>query len=54
MVLFTILLLMVLILTLITAFTIAIGGSVFVVIFGDVIVCVFILIWVMKKLFRKK
>lgn len=30
------------------------GGVGFIVLFGDVIVCIFILIWMFKKLLRKK
>lgn len=54
MLLFTILLLMLIILVVFTALAIAVGGSVFVVIFGDVIVCVFIIGWIIKKLIKKK
>ena len=54
MILFTILLLILLILTVVTVLAISIGGSAFIVIFGDVIVCIFIIVWIIKKIFFKK
>lgn len=54
MILFITLLIMALLLAVFTVFAIAIGGSVFIVVFGDVIVCVFLILWVIKKLFFKK
>jgi hypothetical protein len=49
-----ILLLMLVILTVFTVIAIAIGGSAFIVVFGDVIVCIFIIAWIIKKLAKKK
>lgn len=54
MIMFMTLLLTLLTLTAITIIGISIGGSVFIVVFGDVIVCVAIIIWIMKRLFKKK
>lgn len=54
MILFMILLLMLVILTVFTVIAIAIGGSAFIVVFGDVIVCIFIIAWIIKKLAKKK
>lgn len=54
MIMFMILLLTLLTLTAITIIGISIGGSVFIVVFGDVIVCIAIIIWIIKRLFRKK
>lgn len=54
MILFAILLLMLLILIVVTVLAISIGGSVAVVLFGDVIVCIFIIAWIMKRLIKKK
>lgn len=54
MILFTILLLMLILLTVITVLAISIGGSVFVVIFGDVIICIFLIVWLLKRLVTKK
>ena len=48
------LLIMALLLAVFTVFAIAIGGSVFIVVFGDVIVCIFLIVWIIKKLFKKK
>ena len=54
MILFTILLLMLILLTVITVLVVSAGGAVFIVIFGDVIVCIFLIIWLMKRLITKK
>ena len=54
MILFITLLIMALLLAVFTVFAIAIGGSVFIVVFGDVIVCIFLIVWIVKKLFKKK
>lgn len=54
MILFLILLLTAILLTLVTVIAISVGGTAFIVLFGDVIVCIFILIWVMKLLFKKQ
>lgn len=54
MILFLILLLTVILLTLITVIAISVGGTAFIILFGDVIVCIVILIWVMKHLFKRK
>lgn len=54
MILFTVLLFMLILLIAITVFAIAIGGSVFVILFSDVIVCIFIIAWIIKHLIRKK
>ena len=45
---------MALLLAVFTVFAIAVGGSVFIVVFGDVIVCIFLIVWIIKKLFKKK
>lgn len=54
MILFTILLLTLLMLAVITVAAISIGGSAFIVVFGDVIVCMVFIIWIMKHLFTRK
>ncbi len=51
MILFLILMLILIALIAITVVTIAAGGTIFIVIFGDVIVCIFLLIWLIKKIF---
>lgn len=45
---------MLIIVGVIAVLTIAIGGSAFVVIFGDLIVCAVIIALIIKALFRKK
>lgn len=50
MVLFTILFLTLLFLVIFSVFAIAAGGAVMVVLFSDVIVCIAIICWIMKKI----
>lgn len=54
MILFTILLIMVLILLGIVVLTTAIGGAAFIVVFADVIVCIWLIISIMKRIRRRK
>ena len=55
MILVILLALIVLVLIAITVIVVSIGGALGVVLFSDVIVCIAILIWIIKKiLFRKK
>ena len=54
MVLFTILLLILLILLVVAILAISIGGSVAIILFGDVFVCIFIIAWLMKRIIKKK
>lgn len=54
MILFLILLLILLILTISTVIAISVGGSVFIILFGDVIVCAFIIVWLLGRLIKKK
>ena len=50
MVLFTILLLMLLILVTVTVIAISVGGSVAILLFGDVFVCIFIIVLIMRHI----
>jgi hypothetical protein len=54
MILFLILSLILIALIALTIIVLAAGGTAFIVIFGDVIVCIFILAWIIKKIFFKK
>lgn len=54
MILFTILLLMLILLTVFTVLAISIGGSVAIVLFGDVFVCIFIIGWLIKTIHKKR
>ena len=54
MILFTILLIMILILAVVAITVISVGGSAFLVIFGDLIVCIAILVFIMKHLIGRK
>lgn len=54
MILFIILTLMIALLTLFTIAVIGATGAVGIVLFGDVIVCVLILVWFVKRLIRRK
>lgn len=53
MVLFTILALTLLILIIITVVAVSIGGAAFIVVFGDVIVCIVFIVLVMKHIIEK-
>lgn len=54
MVLFTLLLLITIILIVITLAVFSVGGAIGIILFGDVIVCIVLLIFIMKKLIKKK
>lgn len=54
MILFMILLLILLVLTVLTVLAISAGGAAFIVLFGDVIVCIFIIVWIMSKLIKRR
>lgn len=54
MILFITLLLMLLILIVVTVLAVSIGGSIAIVLFGDVIVCIFIIAWIIKRLIKRK
>lgn len=54
MILFTILLIMIAILAVVAIVVISVGGSAFVVIFGDLIVCIAIIVFIMKHLIGRK
>lgn len=54
MILATILLLTLAILVTITAIALSVGGAAFIIVFGDVIVCILIIAWIVKRLLRRK
>lgn len=54
MILFIILSLMIILLIAFLVLAISIGGAVSVILFGDVIVCIFIIGWILKRLFVNK
>lgn len=54
MILFGVLALIVLFLIAFVVVAIAAGGVTCILVFGDVIVCVFILIWIIKKIFFRR
>lgn len=54
MVLFTILLCVLVILSILTVLTVSAVGAAGIVIFGDVIVCAVLIIWILKRLINKK
>lgn len=49
--LFAFLCLVLTILLIITFVVLSVGGSIFILLFGDIIVCIFILAWIIKKIF---
>lgn len=54
MILFTLLAFVLLILIVVTVVAVSIGGAAFVIIFGDVIVCIAIIMWIIKQLIKIK
>lgn len=54
MILATILLLTLAILITITAIALSVGGAAFIIVFGDVIVCILVIAWIVKRLLRRK
>jgi len=53
MILFTILAIIAVILIVITIFVAAIGGTLGIVLFGDIIVCIAIIVWILKRILDK-
>ena len=54
MVLFTILLLILVILIIFTVAVVSVGGAAFIIMFADVIVCIALIAWIMKLIFKKR
>jgi len=54
MILFITLLITLLVLAVIVALAIGIGGAAFIIVFGDVIVCILIIVWIMKKILKRR
>jgi len=54
MLLFLILALMLIVLTVTVVLAVALGGSAFIIVFGDVIVCIFIIVWIIRRMFKRK
>ena len=54
MVLFTILALTLILLVIFTIVAVAATGAVGIVLFGDVIVCIIFIVWIIKKICKKK
>lgn len=52
--LFIILMATLLLLSIVTVVAVSVGGAAFIVVFGDVIVCIFLISWLIKKLVSKK
>lgn len=53
MILFMILLLTLIFLVVFTVFAVSAGGAIFIIVFGDVIVCAFLIVWMLKHLMKK-
>ena len=54
MIIFTILAIMAVMSIISAVLILSVGGAAFIIIFGDVIVCVAIIIWILKRLFKRK
>lgn len=54
MILSTILLITFIVLMVTTVIALSVGGAAFILVFGDVIVCMAIIIWIVKRLIKRK
>ena len=54
MILFIILMIVLILLVVFALAVIGVGGTVFIIVFADVIVCIFIIVWVMKRLIGRR
>lgn len=54
MILTTILLITFIVLMVTTVIALSVGGAAFILVFGDVIVCMAIIIWIVKRLIKRK
>lgn len=54
MILFIILLLTVVILMVVSVLALSAGCSAFIILFGDVIVCIALIVWIMRKIFKRR
>ena len=54
MILFTVLLLTLIMLMVISIIALSVGGAAVIIIFGDVFVCMFLIVWIMKRLIRRR
>lgn len=54
MILLTILAIILVLLTIFVVAAVGVGGSIFIVVFADVIVCALVIAWIMKRLVTKK
>ena len=53
MILFALLTIIALLLTIFVVLSIGIGGATFIIVFGDVIVCIVLIVWLLTKLFKR-
>lgn len=54
MITFLALVLILIILAVVSVIILAVGGSAFILVFGDLIVCIAIIVWIIKHIFKKK
>lgn len=54
MILFTILLIILVILAALAIIVLSLGGTLGFILFGDLIVCILFIVWIMKRLHRKR
>lgn len=54
MITFLALVLILVILAVVSVIILAVGGSAFILVFGDLIVCIAIIVWIIKHIFKKK
>lgn len=53
MITFTLLMITLFVLTIIIALTVGIGGALFFVVFADLIVCIALIVWIIKRLIQR-
>lgn len=54
MILFAILILTLVILVTVTVLAVSLGGSIFIILFSDVIVCIFLIVWILVRLIKRR
>lgn len=54
MILFTILAIMLVVLVATAIFILGVGGGAFIIVFADLIVCVLVIVWIIKRLIKRR
>lgn len=54
MILLTILALILVMLTIVAVFVLSVGGTIGIIIFGDLLVCIIVIVWIMRRIIKRK